>query len=310
MARHAAHGKRLGRRTIAGLLCLMLSALCGTIPFALMIHDSQQTTKTTRTHAAATTTVAANQLETELQTARDYNTRLAASGQPVLGETVDPWAQDTDGQSTSEQDTDYMSRLNLPADGIMAVITYPRLDINLPIRHGTSQTTLADGAGHLYGSSLPVGGENTHAVISAHTGLADRLMFDRLQGFGTQAEKGDQFHIIVAGETLTYKVTDIRVVEPDDFTALRVETGRDLVTLLTCTPYGINDHRLLVTGSRTTTPQTTSGNGGTGHVNTWLGAYITIIWTGVGIAAITVTTRRKHTKNKGNGNECETEQNS
>ena len=307
MARHAAHDRRLGRRTIAGLLCLTLSALCGTIPFALMIHDSQQTLKTTRTHAAATTTVATSQLETELQAARDYNTRLAASGQPVLGETVDPWT-DAGGQSGSAKDTDYTNQLNLPADGIMAVITYPRLDINLPIRHGTSQTTLADGAGHLYGTSLPVGGASTHAVVSAHTGLADRLMFDRLQGFGTQAEKGDQFHIIVAGETLTYKVTDIRVVEPDDFTALRVETGRDLVTLLTCTPYGINDHRLLVTGSRTTTPQTTSSNGGTGRVNAWFGAYITIIWTGVSIAAITVITRRKHMNNKGDGNECETRQ--
>ena len=136
----------------------------------------------------------------------------------------------------------------------MATIKYPRLGINLPIRHGTSQNVLAAGAGHLYGSSLPVGGKNTHTVISAHTGLADQLMFDKLRGFGSEAKKGDVFYLITAGHMLAYKVTDISVVDPSDFSKLKIVAGKDLSTLLTCTPYGINTHRLLVSGHRVAIP--------------------------------------------------------
>lgn len=127
---------------------------------------------------------------------------------------------------------------------------YPRLHISLPVRHGTDAATLEKSAGHLYGTSLPVGGESTHAVVAAHRGLADRLMFTNL-GF---AKKGDLFEIDVQGERLYYKVTDIRVTEPDDVKPLAIEKGQDLVTLYTCTPYGVNTQRLLVTGERTDAP--------------------------------------------------------
>lgn len=125
-----------------------------------------------------------------------------------------------------------------------------RLHISLPVRHGTDAATLERSAGHLYGTSLPVGRESTHAIVAAHRGLADRLMFTNL-GF---AKKGDLFEIDVQGERLRYKVTDIRVTGPDDVKPLAIEKGQDLVTLYTCTPYGVNTQRLLVTGERTDAP--------------------------------------------------------
>ncbi|WP_242075492.1 class C sortase [Bifidobacterium longum] len=133
-------------------------------------------------------------------------------------------------------------------------VRYPRLHISLPVRHGTDAAALERSAGHLYGTSLPVGGESTHAVVAAHRGLADRLMFTNLG----LAKKGDLFEIDVQGERLRYKVTDIRVTGPDDVKPLAIEKGRDLVTLYTCTPYGVNTQRLLVTGERTDAP---SGGG-------------------------------------------------
>ena len=132
----------------------------------------------------------------------------------------------------------------------MGAVRYPRLHISLPVRHGTDAATLEKSAGHLYGTSLPVGDESTHAVVAAHRGLADRLMFTNLG----LAKKGDLFEIDVQGERLRYKVTDIRVNGPDDVKPLAVEKGRDLVTLYTCTPYGVNTQRLLVTGERTDAP--------------------------------------------------------
>lgn len=123
----------------------------------------------------------------------------------------------------------------------MGAVRYPRLHISLPVRHGTDAATLEKSAGHLYGTSLPVGDESTHAVVAAHRGLADRLMFTNLG----LAKKGDLFEIDVQGERLRYKVTDIRVNGPDDVKPLAVEKGRDLVTLYTCTPYGVNTQRLL-----------------------------------------------------------------
>ena len=134
--------------------------------------------------------------------------------------------------------------------GHNGAVRYPRLHISLPVRHGTDAATLEKSAGHLYGTSLPVGGESTHVVVAAHRGLADRLMFTNL-GF---AKKGDLFEIDVQGERLYYKVTDIRVTGPDDVKPLAIEKGRDLVTLYTCTPYGVNTQRLLVTGERTDAP--------------------------------------------------------
>ena len=134
---------------------------------------------------------------------------------------------------------------------VMATVSYPSLGIRLPVRHGASDDTLRQGAGHLYGSSLPVGGKGTHTVLTGHTGLPDSLLFTRLD----EARRGDVFYILVRGATLAYKVDRISVVDPSDTSLLRVRAGEDRATLVTCTPYGVNSHRLLVSGPRARMPE-------------------------------------------------------
>lgn len=140
----------------------------------------------------------------------------------------------------------YENVLNF-GDGIMGTISIPKIDVELPIYHGTSEDQLQKGAIHNYNSSLPIGGENTHAVISAHTALPGKIYFDNL----SELKKGDNFSITILNKKITYEVTDINIVKPeetDDY--LGIEDGKDLVTLVTCYPYAVNSHRLLVTGER------------------------------------------------------------
>ncbi|MBW3094722.1 class C sortase [Bifidobacterium sp. 64T4] len=284
----------LSGRALAGVALLVLSALFCTLPFMLMVGNSGKTAGITQAHDDRTAALTKRKLAAELRQARDYNTNLFNNGQATMGEVVDPFSN---GGSASEadKDEDYQKQLNLPADGIMATVTYPRLGINLPIRHGTSQRTLASGAGHMYGTSLPVGGENTHAVISAHTGLADRLMFDKLSL--RQGKIGDFFYIKVAGETLAYKVTSITVVDPDQFDDLKIVRGKDLVTLLTCTPYGVNTQRLLVTGTRTTMPHPAPlpKNAPKDRTSDYMMLYVAIVWVLV-VAFIAGYVRKRHRK--------------
>lgn len=143
-------------------------------------------------------------------------------------------------------DREYLSCLNLAGDGIMGIVEIPKIAVRLPIYHTTSEEVLQTAAGHLEGSSLPVGGEGTHAVISAHRGLPSATLFTDLN----LLEEGDYFLLNILDEKLCYKVDMISVVEPDDTQKLSVVPGEDLVTLMTCTPYGVNSQRLLVRGSR------------------------------------------------------------
>lgn len=250
-AAHRRTGRPSGsRRVIAGLILLALSALCGTAPFVLMLANGRADEAAAGAHTESVRLQEDDTTRQELAEARDYNQTLYRDGSEVIGEAEDPWS--ATGESVSSRDAIYQSQLDLPADGIMATIEYPRLGINLPIRHGTGSETLATGAGHLYGSSLPVGGANTHSVISAHTGLADRLMFDKLSL--RQGRTGDVFYIHVLDQTLAYEVIDIAVIEPDDFSLFGIVPGKDEVSLLTCTPYGVNNKRLLVTGIRVGMP--------------------------------------------------------
>lgn len=146
----------------------------------------------------------------------------------------------------SEEDSIYMSCLNITGNGMMGKVEIPKIDITLPIFHTTEDEVLQNAAGHLEGSSLPVGGENTHAVISAHRGLPSAALFTDLD----KLEEGDHFLLHILNDTLCYQVDKISVVEPEDTETLAVEDGKDLVTLLTCTPYGVNSQRLLVRGHR------------------------------------------------------------
>ena len=141
---------------------------------------------------------------------------------------------------------DYDHQLNIGGDGIMGYIEIPLIAVNLPIYHGTDSTTLDAGAGHLIGSSLPVGGETTHAVLTAHSGMASQKLFSDLD----KLEYGDVFFVKVLGQTLAYQVDQINTVLPHDTTYLGIEEGEDLCTLVTCTPFAVNTHRLLVRGTR------------------------------------------------------------
>ena len=141
---------------------------------------------------------------------------------------------------------DYDSQLNLAGNGIMGYVEIPKISVNLPIYHGTENDSLERGIGHLLGSSLPVGGESTHSILSGHSGMASQKMFTDLE----QLIIGDVFYLHVLDETLAYQVVEINTVLPYDTSLLGIVPGEDLCTLVTCTPYGVNTHRLLVRGSR------------------------------------------------------------
>lgn len=178
-------------------------------------------------------------LDAELQAAQEYNRSLLES-EAFL---TDPFDPDLVLDPTVEP---YASLLNLGGDGIMGYVEIPKISVNLPIYHGTTAQVLEQGIGHLQNTSLPVGGESTHCVLTGHTGMAGKRLFTDL----SLMEKGDVFYLHVLGDTLAYQVEEISIVEPDQTENLVVEPGQDLVTLVTCHPYGLNTHRLLVRGSR------------------------------------------------------------
>ena len=152
----------------------------------------------------------------------------------------------TEYVTTDKQKQQYDRLLNLDGTGIMGYLEIPTIEISLPIYHGTEESVLQVGVGHIEWSSLPTGGAGTHCVLSGHRGLPSARLFSNLD----QLVAGDTFVIRVLDEVLTYEVDQIRIVEPTDVSALTIEDGRDLCTLVTCTPYGINSHRLLVRGHR------------------------------------------------------------
>ncbi len=153
----------------------------------------------------------------------------------------------TNRWNLSEQDLqEYDNILNIGSSGIMGYIEIEKINVKVAIYHGTDDSVLQIGAGHLEGSSMPVGGEGTHSVLMAHRGLMSAKLFTDLD----KMQEGDTFTINVLGETMTYEVYAVRTVEPDDLADLTIEKDRDLCTLVTCTPYGINTHRLLVQGIR------------------------------------------------------------
>ena len=152
----------------------------------------------------------------------------------------------TDFALTDAQKRQYDALLNVDGTGIMGYLEIPALEVTLPIYHGTDDSVLQVGAGHIEWSSLPTGGESTHCVLSGHRGIPSARLFSDLD----QLVAGDTFVIRVLDEVMTYEVDQILIVEPTDVSALTVEDGKDLCTLVTCTPYGVNSHRLLVRGHR------------------------------------------------------------
>ena len=186
-----------------------------------------------------------------IQKARDYNSTL--NGIPIL----DPFLEDVENSSAK-----YQQYLGVLADSdVMSRIRVESAKIDLPVRHGTDDSSIATGAGHVYGTALPVGGEGNRTVLTAHTGMQSATLFDHL----TDVKVGDIMVVETYGEKLTYKVTDIRTVLPSQSDALTAVPGKDLLTLMTCTPYGVNTHRLLVTGERTSNAEGATTEPGVQH---------------------------------------------
>ncbi len=205
------------------------------------------------------------ELDEMLRKAREYNETLTPSYHDVFG------ADEQTDAEASDTDAEYYDLLNV--DGIMGYIEIPCIDVKLNIYHGLGDDILVHGVGHVEGTSLPIGGTDTHAALAAHRGLPSAKMFTDLN----KVEVGDTFTITVLNRKLTYRVDNIQIVVPDDDSPLRIQQGRDLVTLITCTPYAVNTHRLLVTGVRV--------DDGTGDTDVQSEVRIKLI---VGIAALVI----------------------
>lgn len=211
---------------IVGMICLLFPIVSGVI-------KSYYQSKAISTYNSSVSSRDNKVLEEELGKAENYNTALYNNESATLGSTDLSILQE------------YDKILDI-GNGIMGSIDIPKISVNLPIYHGTKEEVLSSGAGHVQGTSIPVGGENTHSVLTAHRGLPSSRLFTRLD----ELVKGDMFFISIQNNTLAYKVSKIKTINPEQVEYLKIEEGKDLVSLVTCTPYGINTHRLVVTGER------------------------------------------------------------
>lgn len=216
------------------------------------------------------------EMANELELANAYNRKLNQT--IVLTDPFDPSAIDM-------ADDAYYDILNYTDDGVMAYINIPKIDVNLPIYHGTDSEHMLKGVGHLVGTSFPVGGVDTHAVLSAHSGLSTAELFTNL----ADLKKGDLFYIHVLDDVLAYEVDKINVVKPDETNDLKIVPGQDYVTLVTCTPYGINSHRLLVKGHRVEyDPDLEKQESKKANNDVWFKEYIKSIVSGIGIIVLII----------------------
>lgn len=223
--------------TILLVLVFVLGLVLLLYPTVSDYWNSLHQTRAITTYAEDVAAMNEAEQEALLTAAREYNERLYENG--------------THWTLTDEELEEYGSILAMNGNGIMGYVNIPKINVTLPIYHGTGDVALQKGAGHLEGSSLPVGGENTHTVLSSHRGLVSAKLFTDLD----QMVTGDTFTITVLSETLTYEVDQILIVLPTELDSLAIEDGQDYCTLVTCTPYGVNTHRLLVRGHRINTDE-------------------------------------------------------
>ena len=218
--------------TLLLVLAVLVGALLLAYPsFSDWWNDVHQS-RAVMDYAQSVSQMEENMYEVLLASADEYNAALRETGMR--------WMMD------DEQREAYEKELNISEAGIMAYISIPKISVTLPIYHGTSEAVLQKAIGHLEGSSLPVGGESTHCVVSGHRGMPSAKLFTDLD----KIVEGDTWTITVLNRTITYEADQIRIVDPTNLTSLKIEEGKDYCTLVTCTPYGINTHRLLVRGHR------------------------------------------------------------
>ena len=224
--------------TIGGAILVFLLALGITLyPVISNFYNQRHQSQIHTQYEAVVEQTDDSELIRARELAQQYNEAIQPGSRPD-----DAYSRD----AILEASRNYEDQLNLAGDGIMGYVEIPLIRVNLPIYHGTASETLDVGIGHLLGSSLPVGGESTHSVLTAHSGMAGQKMFSDID----QLEEGDVFYLQILGETLAYQVDAIHVVLPHDTTYLGITQGEDQCTLVTCTPFGVNTHRLLVRGSR------------------------------------------------------------
>ncbi len=196
------------------------------IPIGLRVIDGERQEEKIATYEKNVKGVDENEITKQLEQAGRYNQKLYEEGSVDL--------------------KDYERELNLLGNGIMGSVEIPKIDLKLPVYHGTSEEVLAVGVGHLKESSLPVGGESTHSVLTGHRGTPNAQLFTRLD----ELEEQDVFFINVGQDTLCYRICNIQTVRPEETEIIGIQKGKDLVSLVTCTPYGLNTHRLVITGER------------------------------------------------------------
>lgn len=225
----------MGKNSILKKLSFVIGLILCSYPLISGIVQGQAQKGTVATYQKMIDNSSDSSIEELLSRAKEYN--------EVLFESLTKLSSDKISVLSEEN---YNSTLDV-GNGVMGSIEIPCINVNLPIYHGTSDEVLSAGVGHLNGSSLPIGGVNTKSILTAHRGLPSSKLFTRLD----ELVEGDLFFIRVLNETLAYKVRDIQVIDPEDVGGLEIEEGKDLVSLITCTPYGLNTHRLVVTGERT-----------------------------------------------------------
>ena len=254
----------------------LLAAACGAVALGLLLYPLVGELLSEKYHSDIETVYTAaiegtdkTELTAQREAAEQYNAMLSDT------------ATITEG-GASAPPLAYEEQLTV--GGVMAYVDIPKIKVYLPVQHGTEADTLEKWVGHVVGTSLPVGGSSTHAVLSAHSGLASSKLFSDID----QLTGGDVFYIHVLGDTLAYKVDGINTVLPADTSLLQIEDGKDLVTLVTCTPFAINTHRLLVRGHRVpyTPEQEASAAAEKPAASSWTRHYLTGLGIGLGTVAV------------------------
>ena len=254
----------------------LLAAACGAVALGLLFYPLVGELLSEKYHSDVETTYTAAIEDTDdavltaqREAAEQYNAMLSGAATIAEG-------------GASAPPLAYAQQLTV--GGVMAYVDIPKINVCLPVQHGTDADTLERAVGHVVGTSLPVGGSSTHAVLSAHSGMASSKLFSDID----QLAEGDTFYIHVLGEVLAYKVDTINTVLPTDTSLLQIEDGKDQVTLVTCTPFGINTHRLLVRGHRVPyTPEQETEVAETQKVtSSWTQHYLTGLGVGLGAVAV------------------------